>query len=95
MARRRASHSFLDVLIVAGDVSDNMDTLRTTLTLLCSKFGWVFFCPGNHDLWVGGRHSAAAGVGAGVTREGGVRRGGEGGGRAAGAAEGGARRQMG
>eukprot|EP00967_Tisochrysis_lutea_P102484 scaffold154328_cov32-Tisochrysis_lutea.AAC.1 len=40
-----------DVLLLAGDVSDRMDTLHETLALLAGSFGAVFFCPGNHDLW--------------------------------------------
>ncbi|KAK2080575.1 hypothetical protein QBZ16_000429 [Prototheca wickerhamii] len=40
-----------DALIVAGDVSDNLDTLARTLELLTSAYGHVFFVPGNHDLW--------------------------------------------
>ncbi|KAK9811554.1 hypothetical protein WJX72_005803 [[Myrmecia] bisecta] len=41
-----------DVLILAGDVTDNLDTLRATFECLASKWKCVFFTPGNHDLWV-------------------------------------------
>ncbi len=41
-----------DVLIVAGDVGDTLNALRHGLRALKSKFGRVFFTPGNHDLWV-------------------------------------------
>jgi predicted phosphodiesterase len=41
-----------DVLIAAGDISDRLDTLKSTLALLRSKFMQVFYVPGNHDLWV-------------------------------------------
>lgn len=41
-----------DALIVAGDVSDNLEMLELTLRTLKSKFGTVFFTPGNHDLWL-------------------------------------------
>ncbi|PSC76652.1 Metallo-dependent [Micractinium conductrix] len=41
-----------DVLLIAGDVSDALTTLETTLQLCASAFGHVFFVPGNHDLWV-------------------------------------------
>ena len=27
-------------------------TFRHTMRLLAARFGWVFFVPGNHDLWV-------------------------------------------
>jgi hypothetical protein len=37
-----------DVLLVAGDVSDSIDTLEKTLSLLSGAFGHVFFVPGNH-----------------------------------------------
>lgn len=41
-----------DVLIVAGDVTDNMSLLKTVLQSLTEKFFKVCFVPGNHDLWV-------------------------------------------
>jgi Icc-related predicted phosphoesterase len=41
-----------DVLIVAGDISDRLDTLKSTLALLRTKFMKVFYVPGNHELWV-------------------------------------------
>lgn len=40
-----------DVLIVAGDVSDDEGTLRGTLARFRARFADVFFTPGNHDLW--------------------------------------------
>ena len=40
-----------DALIVAGDVSDDLAVLRTTLRLLAARWKHVFFTPGNHDLW--------------------------------------------
>ena len=39
-------------LILAGDLSDNLDRLQTTLAWACQKFAQVFFVPGNHELWV-------------------------------------------
>ena len=41
-----------DILILAGDISDDQTVLRTTFQLMASKFAHVFFVPGNHDLWV-------------------------------------------
>lgn len=41
-----------DVLIVAGDVSDKMDTLACTLGLLREHYAEVFFVPGNHEAWL-------------------------------------------
>ena len=41
-----------DILVVAGDVSDRLDSFETTMKLLAQRFGLVFFVPGNHDLWV-------------------------------------------
>lgn len=38
-------------LILAGDVSDNLETFEITMKLLKEKFNNVFFVPGNHDLW--------------------------------------------
>ena len=41
-----------DALIVAGDISDRFHIIRETLLLLRSKFRYVLFTPGNHELWV-------------------------------------------
>jgi len=41
-----------DVIIVAGDISDNLNRVKTTLSVLRSKFGELFFVPGNHELWI-------------------------------------------
>jgi predicted phosphodiesterase len=41
-----------DVLIVAGDVADRMETIRETLAFLRGLFREVWFVPGNHELWV-------------------------------------------
>lgn len=41
-----------DALIVAGDVSDRLEIIRETLLLLRSKFRYLLFTPGNHELWV-------------------------------------------
>jgi len=40
------------MIIIAGDVSHDMDILRWTFQKLKSKFGEVAFTPGNHDLWL-------------------------------------------
>ena len=42
-----------DVLLLAGDVSDDLGTLERTLAPLAGAFGAVAFVPGNHDVWVG------------------------------------------
>jgi len=47
-----------DVLIVAGDVSDDLERLEATLTALRERFGRVFFVPGNHELWIRRRECA-------------------------------------
>jgi predicted phosphodiesterase len=41
-----------DVLLLAGDVSDDLHKLQAVLTTLCAKFAQVFFVPGNHELWL-------------------------------------------
>ncbi len=41
-----------DTLILAGDVSDRLETLRDTLTHLQSLFASVCYVPGNHELWI-------------------------------------------
>ncbi|MFT5392782.1 MAG: putative phosphodiesterase [Gammaproteobacteria bacterium] len=48
-----SSHRYLnDALIVAGDVSDNLQRLELTLVALRERFAAVMFVPGNHELWV-------------------------------------------
>ncbi|MGF1528184.1 MAG: metallophosphoesterase [Candidatus Competibacterales bacterium] len=41
-----------DVLILAGDVSHDLDVLLRVLEGLTRRFARVFFTPGNHDLWL-------------------------------------------
>ena len=41
-----------DALILAGDVTDDLDKLTEVLVGARRRFGWVFFVPGNHELWV-------------------------------------------
>ncbi|MCI0392399.1 MAG: metallophosphoesterase [Acidobacteria bacterium] len=41
-----------DVLVVAGDIADNLKIIDWTLRKLRSLFGAVFYVPGNHELWV-------------------------------------------
>ncbi len=41
-----------DVLIIAGDISDNWTHLQATFIALQNKFAKVFFVPGNHELWI-------------------------------------------
>ena len=37
-----------DTLLLAGDISDSLETLTKTLELCVAAFGHVFFTPGNH-----------------------------------------------
>ena len=48
----RRGDSRRSALVVAGDVSHDMDALRRCFTLVKRAFDPVFFCPGNHELWV-------------------------------------------
>jgi predicted phosphodiesterase len=41
-----------DILVLAGDVSDDLRLLHQCLSVLSSRFRKVLFVPGNHDLWV-------------------------------------------
>lgn len=41
-----------DALVVAGDIADSLLVISKTLGLLRSRFGRVFYVPGNHELWV-------------------------------------------
>jgi calcineurin-like phosphoesterase family protein len=43
-----------DALVVAGDISDRLEIIRDTLQLLRSKFRYLLYTPGNHELWVRG-----------------------------------------
>jgi len=43
-----------DALIVAGDVSHDLEVVTRVLTALQGKFARVLFVPGNHELWVRG-----------------------------------------
>lgn len=41
-----------DTLVLAGDVSHDLEKLDSALAALAAKFDQVFFVPGNHDLWL-------------------------------------------
>lgn len=41
-----------DVLVVAGDIADDLAIIDWTLRKLRSRFDRVFYVPGNHELWV-------------------------------------------
>eukprot|EP00656_Telonema_subtile_P035109 TRINITY_DN39109_c0_g1_i1.p1 TRINITY_DN39109_c0_g1~~TRINITY_DN39109_c0_g1_i1.p1 ORF type:complete len:545 (+),score=183.82 TRINITY_DN39109_c0_g1_i1:142-1776(+) len=41
-----------DTLIVAGDAGDTHEAVRRCLRDFKRKFRRVFYCPGNHDLWI-------------------------------------------
>jgi predicted MPP superfamily phosphohydrolase len=48
-----SSTSYLrDVLVVAGDIADDLRIIDWTLRKLRSQFSQVFYVPGNHELWV-------------------------------------------
>ncbi|HZF38912.1 MAG TPA: metallophosphoesterase [Blastocatellia bacterium] len=51
--QRVSSTAYLrDVLVVAGDIADDLGIIDWTLRKLRSQFGQVFYVPGNHELWV-------------------------------------------
>eukprot|EP00879_Flechtneria_rotunda_P022187 GHRR01023410.1.p1 GENE.GHRR01023410.1~~GHRR01023410.1.p1 ORF type:complete len:339 (+),score=87.53 GHRR01023410.1:288-1304(+) len=54
--------SHTSVLIIAGDISDDIRLLRTTLEAFVSKFTAVAFVPGNHELWIKGSQERNAGA---------------------------------
>lgn len=41
-----------DVLVLAGDVTDNLKILAQVFKALRAKFREVMFVPGNHELWI-------------------------------------------
>ena len=55
------SEFFQDTLILAGDVTSNPEVMRKTLMTLAAAFKTVFFCPGNHDLWIREPRATATG----------------------------------
>ena len=42
-----------DVLLLGGDLTENLKLLSDSFKSLASKFKKVLFVPGNHELWVG------------------------------------------
>ncbi|CAE8605292.1 unnamed protein product [Polarella glacialis] len=46
-----------DIIIVAGDISHKLDVILDTLRLFKARYARVFFCPGNHELWLWGKGS--------------------------------------
>ncbi|THV25192.1 metallophosphoesterase [Peteryoungia ipomoeae] len=40
-----------DVLIVAGDLSDDVDLIQSCFDILVPRYKKLLFLPGNHDLW--------------------------------------------
>ncbi|XAR53142.1 hypothetical protein NMG60_11021564 [Bertholletia excelsa] len=40
-----------DILLVAGDVAETHNDFALTMSLLKDRFQYVFYVPGNHDLW--------------------------------------------
>lgn len=51
LAFARRGHP-LDVLIIAGDATDRLDTLARLFEALVPCFQRVLFVPGNHELWI-------------------------------------------
>ncbi|XP_030841269.1 uncharacterized protein LOC115923992 [Strongylocentrotus purpuratus] len=45
-----------DVILVAGDVTDKLPLLKSSLITLTKRFKTVYFVPGNHELWVKDRN---------------------------------------
>lgn len=42
------------MLLLAGDISDDLDVIRHSLVTVRQTFQTVFYIPGNHELWVRG-----------------------------------------
>ena len=68
-----------DTLVLAGDVCDELDLLAETLGALRERFAQVFYCLGNHEVWLrerdrcarppGARPAPAPATGAGAARQ--------------------------
>ena len=41
-----------DILILAGDITHDLEELRKAFEIVRPKFAEVLFVPGNHDLWL-------------------------------------------
>ena len=41
-----------DVIIIAGDVASKLSIIEETLLLFVKTFKFVFYVPGNHELWI-------------------------------------------
>jgi hypothetical protein len=41
-----------DTILLAGDITHEMDRLRKTFDIFQQRFARVFFVPGNHELWL-------------------------------------------
>ena len=41
-----------DSLLLAGDIADTLYGVKLALQTFKRKFRRVFYCPGNHDLWI-------------------------------------------
>ena len=52
-----------DALIIAGDISHDLDILRESLSTIVDNLGChVFFIPGNHEAWIGGQKMDDMGI---------------------------------
>jgi hypothetical protein len=40
-----------DIILIAGDIADNLSIIASTLSQLRIRFREVFYIPGNHELW--------------------------------------------
>ena len=58
IVQRLAPTSDGDWLIVAGDISNAIERIEQTLSMLAGRFARVFWAPGNHDLWTWGNDPA-------------------------------------
>jgi 3',5'-cyclic AMP phosphodiesterase CpdA len=54
IVQRLAPTSDGDWLIVAGDISNSIEKIEQTLSMLAGRFARVLWVPGNHDLWTWG-----------------------------------------
>lgn len=47
-----------DVLIIAGDLSDDLQQLKECIASIQKKFKMFFYVPGNHELWIRNKDDA-------------------------------------
>jgi hypothetical protein len=57
-----------DILLLPGDVCDDIPTFQKTLSLLSSKFAAIYYTPGNHEAWLKTADKSTPGITDSITK---------------------------